>query len=273
MKRIRTNYIHNTNYANYNFYRKYRSDKNIVCINCKDAGHTFKTCKKPITSYGVLCVKKNGENLEFLLVQRKDTIGYVDFLRGKYTSLDNCKILLEEMTYKEHLKITNNTFDMLWEELWITKTCKTYKNEYVFAKAKFEMLDISRMIDKTMYIDTEYDIPKGRPCNNEKIRDSAVREFMEETGYKHNEFVILDKLNTISETFLGSNGVWYKHVYYYAVLVTDRISNIGDHPLQCREIKGMMWGDFKKCVNAFRLYDKTKRSIFYRARKDIQNLI
>jgi 8-oxo-dGTP pyrophosphatase MutT (NUDIX family) len=246
-----------------------------VCINCNEVGHTFKYCKKAITSYGILAFKNetSKEKIQFLLIQRKDTIGYIDFLRGKYHSLEYLKILIEEMTAEEHQKIKDNTFDELWDLLWLTKTSKTYKNEYLLAKEKFNQVNIVFLLENTptKFIDTEYDIPKGRRSNTETIKDCAIREFMEETGYKKNEFRIIDRLNPICEMFLGSNGIWYKHVYFYAKITTTRIPIIGDHPLQTREIKSILWCNFKASINIFRKYDKTKRTTIYKAKTDLLN--
>lgn len=263
------------------YYHKYHQNYvkfnrfTTICINCNEVGHTFKYCKNPITSYGIIAYKKNKNVLNFLLVQRKDTIGYIDFLRGKYDSLEYLKILLQEMTQEEHYKIINNTFDNLWDMLWCSKTSKTYKNEYIQAKEKFNELDIKFLIENTptKYTKTEYDIPKGRRTNMENEKTCAKREFMEETGYREHEFNVIDNLEPIIELFLGSNGIWYKHVYYYAKITTNRIPIIGDHPLQMREIKSIIWCNFKECINIFRKYDTTKRTTIYTANTKLIKLI
>jgi hypothetical protein len=56
------------------------------CNNCGIAGHTFNNCKFPITSVGIIAYRYNlrGER-EYLLIRRKDTIGYIEFMRGKYS--------------------------------------------------------------------------------------------------------------------------------------------------------------------------------------------
>ena len=60
--------------------------KKYLCNNCGNYGHLFYNCKKPITSLGILVYRRNENgNIEYLMVQRKDTLGYVDFLRGKYS--------------------------------------------------------------------------------------------------------------------------------------------------------------------------------------------
>jgi 8-oxo-dGTP pyrophosphatase MutT (NUDIX family) len=309
------------------YYVKFNKNTTI-CINCDKIGHTFKYCKNPITSYGIICyneskvtegteskvtegteskvtegteskvtegtestevtegteskvtegtekeikeTEKESINLSFLLIQRKDTIGYIDFLRGKYNTIQYMKILLQEMTKEEHQKLINFTFDELWDKLWISKTSRTYKNEYLLSKIKFEKLDLKFLIENTptKYINSEFDIPKGRRSNMETIKDCAIREFMEETGYKKNEFTINESLEPIEEIFLGSNSIWYKHVYFFAKINTNRQTIIGDHPLQIREIKKVSWYNFKESINIFRKYDKTKRMIIYKAKQEI----
>ena len=88
---------------------KYR---NIYCVNCGEKGHVVKDCNGPITSFGIIAFKvveyecdeihdKNNRLLEilssvnqessniypktkFLMIQRKDTMGFTDYVRGKY---------------------------------------------------------------------------------------------------------------------------------------------------------------------------------------------
>jgi hypothetical protein len=56
------------------------------CNNCSTSGHTFNACKFPITSVGIIAFRYNDKQvLEYLLIRRKDTIGYIEFIRGKYS--------------------------------------------------------------------------------------------------------------------------------------------------------------------------------------------
>ena len=271
----------------------------MVCINCNEYGHTYRYCKKPITSYGIIAVKnynypsfaitniitENSSNaigsttsippikeLEFLTVQRRDTIGYIDFLRGKYSSFNYLKILLQEMTQSEHQKLRVHSFDELWNLLWISKNSKTYRNEYVNAKKKFELIDINFLLDSTptKFTENEKDLPKGRRNNTETIKECAIREFMEETSYQSNDFEILP-LDPVEEVFLGSNSIWYKHVYFLAEIRTNVVPEIGKNPLQAREIKGIEWLNFKDTICTFRSYDITKRSIIYKTKKILED--
>ena len=58
-------------------------DSYNFCNNCGKNGHAFHQCKYPITSIGVILFKYQKNNIKYLMIRRKDTLGYVDFMRGK----------------------------------------------------------------------------------------------------------------------------------------------------------------------------------------------
>ena len=77
------------------------AQQKFLCNNCGTYGHLFYNCKKPITSFGIVCYRITESNMiEYLLVQRKDSLGYVDFLRGKYNENNNFQLknIINEMT-------------------------------------------------------------------------------------------------------------------------------------------------------------------------------
>jgi 8-oxo-dGTP pyrophosphatase MutT (NUDIX family) len=75
-----------------------------------------------IVSVGVIVFRFNAvaREQEFLLICRKDTLGFVDFLRGKYIAQNKNYIMnmLFQMTIKEKQKLKAWTFDALWRDLW-----------------------------------------------------------------------------------------------------------------------------------------------------------
>ena len=81
------------------------------CNNCGKTGHLYHTCKKPITSSGVICVHKESHLNKYLIICRKDTLGYVDFVRGKYPIYNKTYIqnLFNEMTIQEKHFLLENT--------------------------------------------------------------------------------------------------------------------------------------------------------------------
>ena len=59
--------------------------KKLQCLNCGFYGHVIKTCNYPITSYGILCYfVENNNNIKYLMIQRKDSLCYIEFMRGYY---------------------------------------------------------------------------------------------------------------------------------------------------------------------------------------------
>jgi 8-oxo-dGTP pyrophosphatase MutT (NUDIX family) len=77
----------------------------------------------PIVSNGFI-VYNTGEGGRsppmYLMICRKDSLGYVDFLRGKY-SLYNISYILNmmtQMTVTEKHKLRTLTFDAIWKDLW-----------------------------------------------------------------------------------------------------------------------------------------------------------
>jgi hypothetical protein len=76
-------------------------NKNInVCNNCGKQGHLFHQCKLPITSYGIILFRSSPIGLQFLMIRRKDSFGYIDFIRGKYTpyNVNQIQKLIDEMS-------------------------------------------------------------------------------------------------------------------------------------------------------------------------------
>ena len=54
------------------------------CNNCGNYGHLYKNCRHPILGYGVILYNKD---LKIIMVERKDSLSYIEFMRGKYKSI------------------------------------------------------------------------------------------------------------------------------------------------------------------------------------------
>ena len=113
----------------------------LTCSNCGCIGHLYKTCQEPVMSYGIICYNKKSK--KFLLIQRRHSIAYVDFIRGKY-SFDNMNflnMLLENMSIEEKNNLLTKNFTDLWNELWINSEGNAYRyNEYKKSKNMFNIL-------------------------------------------------------------------------------------------------------------------------------------
>ena len=93
---------------------------NQFCNNCGKLGHSYNQCTKPITSLGMVTFNKTPNNIQYLLICRKDSLGYVEFMRGKYPlyNQDYIQNIINEMTVQEKANLLTKEFNVLWKELW-----------------------------------------------------------------------------------------------------------------------------------------------------------
>ena len=255
-------------------------NRNIAqyCTNCGKTNHLYRECTYPIISYGVIVFKLDSE-IKTLMVQRKDSLTFVEFMRGKndIENEDRLINLLKNMSNYEKDKILKYDFDFLWNELWgehlvcknnikkNTQNIKRFQKEYHISKKKFEyyrhkLNDIIEDVPK-IYNDTEWGLAKGRRNCYENDIDCAKREFFEETDLCEDDIILLD-CNPIKERFLGSNGNRYEHVYYIALFNSDKEININiNNYNQITEIKNIGWFNKKNALNKLRTYEKERYKI------------
>ena len=179
-----------------------------------------------IDSDGIINTKEVIIN-KILLVQRRNTIGFIEFIRGKYNVTDYNYIvkLFNMMTFDEkRILRAYESFDMIRTVIGLKRE-NNYKGEYDDAKRKFMLLKqhqngdlVNALLDKsfTKWSSPEWGIPKGRRNNKEYDIDCAVREFVEETGIKCRNINVYRNIKPIEELYTGINGVVYKHIYYIA---------------------------------------------------------
>tara|TARA_Y100000741_G_scaffold96554_1_gene71730 strand:- start:329 stop:1162 length:834 start_codon:yes stop_codon:yes gene_type:complete len=247
------------------------------CSNCGKSGHIYKNCKNPIISYGIMLFKYYNNNLYLLLVQRKDSISYIEFIRGKYSITNTNKLLtiLSNITKTELSNILNNNFDSLWHKLWSSNIDKVsvlkFEKEYNSSLKKFNFIkcrnntiniyDILTLL-KINYNDTEWGIPKGRRNNQESDLVVAIREFEEETNIKSSEYKLIDSLSPIRERFVGTNNIKYDHIYYIAVCNDNLIPYIDKNNInQIIEIKDINWFTQENSIKYIRKYEIEKKKV------------
>ncbi|AUF82251.1 putative NUDIX hydrolase [Tetraselmis virus 1] len=226
----------------------------MVCSNCGEKGHIFRECSKPITSCGVICYRTsaNGDT-EYLIVQRRHSYAFVEFIRGKYSLNKKSYVLhlLEGMTVDERNMLRQKNFNVLWKYLWSGYVRGRPKPEKTNSFHKFNCLitgvyydnkicDLDSMLLETeerCKKETEWGFPKGRKnTSRESDISCALREMNEETGICKENVIIHEEM-VFQETFLGDNGVTYKHLYYLC-----RLHNSDVLLTPCdREINQIKW--------------------------------
>lgn len=257
--------------------------RNTFCNNCGKLGHLFHQCKIPITSIGVISIRKNSNtsNTEVLLVCRKDTLSFVDFMRGKYNLDDKTFILnlFNKMTTRERQFILDNEFSILWNYLWGNNNVNQYKNEekmsrikfnelksgYTFNNISYNMFDIINLCTE-YYKEPEWGFPKGRRNYQERDLVCGLREFEEETGYDKSDITLINNILPLEEIFTGSNFKSYKHKYflgYFNNLCEPR------KEFQTFEISKILWVNLEEAHNYIRDYNIEKKNVLF----DIINLL
>ena len=271
---------------------------NNYCNNCGKIGHNAKTCTEPITSCGIICIKikkismqkfenflynkfidiqdynyknlnslnkihKYKNDIKFLLIQRKHSLCYIEFIRGRYNekNINNLEYLFSLMSKNEIEDIKKNDFQFLWDNLW-NKTAynKNFLKELNNSKIKFNYCKKNNLFNNldSIYETPEWGFPKGRRNRYEKNLDCAIREFEEETNYKN--YTVYNRINYIEEIFKGTNKIDYKHIYYIAGSnsnFNNNIENISD----TYEIGDIGWYTYEETLLKLRKYDTTKIDI------------
>lgn len=284
---------------------KYR---NIYCVNCGEKGHVVKDCHGPITSFGIIAFKviendtdetydKNSRlvnilssvkqtittntypKTKFLMIQRKDTMGFTDFVRGKYPddpseSEKVLPIFLNEMTEQEKQCLLTKSFDEIWRALWVNHDSKCFKNEYEYAYRKYQRLDIPHLVQefgRSKFTFQEFGFPKGRRNMKETNIACAEREFFEETGYDKTCYDFIKNYPTIHEEFVGTNGVRYRHIYYLVKIKDDAPPAKIDYKnkIQTGEVQNIGWFTYEECMSVIRPYDTAKKQVIRKVYDDL----
>jgi len=231
--------------------------------------------------------------IEYLLIRRRNSLNYVEFLRGKY-DINNLDYLIKSfnlITIDEKNMIEHNDFDFLWKNLW-GENVNLNNTEYIESKYKFDLLKNGFLLKKNdiniyfslekilkesniyNFIEPEWGFPKGRRNSKEKNIDCAKREFQEET------LILLDNINIINitpleETYIASNGLKYKHIYYISQIKNKETQlYVDENNIEQKiEIGDMKWLKFNDALHIIRDYNIEKKNILLVLHYNIKFLI
>ena len=275
--------------------------------------------EEPLTSVGIICIKldksiykkfinnlqsvsyynlnnidmnnihkfnKYNELISFMLVNRRHSLNYIDFIRGKYNidDLNGINKMCSYMSSNEINLIKNGDFNNLWKNLWLKNSYKKkYLEEMNSSKIKFSHLKNQGILNniKSEYSSTEWEIPKGRKNINETNLQCAIREFNEETSLTLDDYNILSCLDPIHDLFIGTNNKEYKHIFYTSILkqssdmqsindiqsinnnmqsINNNIQSINMQSIN-NEIKEVKWCKWSDLNNIIRPYNSSKINI------------
>lgn len=245
------------------------------CNNCGKQGHLYHQCKIPITSIGIIVFRIHENKQQYLMIRRKDTLGYIDFMRGKYSiyNKDYIMNMLKQMTEDEKNKLVTEDFDSLWNGIWGNEVISNqYKSEEAVSREKFNALSSGIMVKNTYYTlatmvedskefsnwqEPEWGFPKGRRNYQEKDYECALREFAEETGFNIKHLKHVQNLFPFEEIFTGSNYKSYKHKYFLTYINTQHTLDMDNY--EPSEVSKMEWKNYEECIECIRPYNLEKK--------------
>ena len=283
------------------------------CSNCGGSGHTFRTCVEPVSSYGVLvfrwisrneawpqsnefckenCLPSGLTDLipQVLMIQRKDSLGFMDIMRGKYklAEPEYIKKQLRGMTELERERLATLDFEMLWHDLWgaDTESSQRYAHDRVISKQKlaelrsgvelpsgetYTLADLLRQ-EPAVYNTPEWGFPKGRRDPHETDLQCAFRELEEETSIVEDELWKVSNLSPLVEQFYGSNNIHYRHSYFVAQYIGNRnvVFDILNSEMT-REIGGLAWKSLDDALLLLRPENVEKRGIIVQLANLLRN--
>lgn len=199
------------------------------------------------------------------MIRRKNSIGYVQFVRGKYCEQDTEYIqkLFDEMSLEEKQLVGSMDFKLLWWKLWSSNIAKNRQQDYATALSKFQRVDIQKYIQQSTssWQETEWGFPKGRRDMKETNMEAARREFFEETNIDPSMLQLVC-VQPFVELYRGSDNIFYKHIYFLHQLhdgcsLEPRLTN----SFQLSEVSDIGFYPIEACVKKIRDYHQSKKQV------------
>lgn len=209
-------------------------------------------------------------SIKFLLISRKHSLGFIEFVRGHYDpeNRDTIIHLLKQMTELELNMIHTESFDTIWTNVWVKKwTNKHGETEYNESKRKYNQIKSSKTLSSLRSICAvnpipEWGIPKGRKNFNECDYSCAVRECYEETGVEGINLNVLTNIGMIEETVTGTNNITYKHNYFLSLTDAPGLKMISPIKSDYAEIDQICWLKLYQVRKIIRRYHVQKLNLF-----------
>jgi 8-oxo-dGTP pyrophosphatase MutT (NUDIX family) len=215
----------------------------------------YNTCQyvKKKVSVGLVICKNDPPQV--LMIKKRITNAYKEFIFGKYKFKDNNYILylFNRMTVNEKIIIMSKDFDKNWYFIWLKIPTIEDKNIYEFyltSKSKYSkiMLNdnckrIKLLLLKSTNTDQGWEIPGGHIEPNETEIDAAIREVREETNMDSSKYKLLSSIKPLVISGIN-NKTLYIRKYYVASFNSDSQFQPGVkfyNNMQVSEISDVRW--------------------------------
>ncbi len=203
----------------------------------------------------------DNDSVMFLLVERKDTVGFLNLVQGAYSDSSPYK---ERKVRRYIYELTCNEREMLckapFADLW--RIAGSNKRDMKRAEKRLAQLKIAELLENNpcQFSEADYLMPKGRLRKCETVQQCAIREFAEETGYSRNHVTLLPDMPSYEEQFVGTDGKNYRNVFFVAQIKEDAqvMVRLGTDPQQSKEVRNVGWFTYPQCKRLIRSYHNEK---------------
>lgn len=182
-------------------------------------------------SYGIACCRYNAKiaRLEILMVRKRYTYYFVEFILGHYVPTDDEKLLylFNRLSNDEKIIIESMDFERMWIHVFgsIPSINNDGYNRFIKGRRKFILafLDSDSCFGKNRLIillnnstgqDCMWEIPKGKCNPGETELEAAIRECTEETNLTIDSYYLTNDQLTME---YSNEHVKYNNTYFIAV--------------------------------------------------------
>ena len=219
--------------------------------------------QKEFHSFGIIAITATKKNV--LLVCRKDSIGFCEFVKGKYTNESDLYKLFSYMSRAELELLSGEacSFEDVYCRMWnvniVSNSITTTKQEKKFNDNRelWYRICLEKIQQNDAYDTPEWGFPKGKKEKHENGIRCAIRELSEETGIdvsmlnfdlKNSSFASFHKKELVEIREEG-NARFICH--YYVALLDNEIKQLHN---QKNEISMIKFVPLQECHNFIRPY-------------------
>lgn len=192
------------------------------------------------TSYGIALCRKNTNCIEVIMVKKRYTYHFFNFVFGRYKNNDaTLKEMFDHMSFAEKIDIVSLQFEQMWYRIWLANPKKNFDISDEYSKkttvlplgkiyetfySKQERFHknflqdhgrrLKKLVSMSQASEIPWEFPRGGKQNDETDLDCAIREFGEETGINSEKYRILSQTPIVQTTKDGQ--IFYKHIYFLA---------------------------------------------------------
>lgn len=190
--------------------------------------------------------KKELSELQYRLVQRRDTSAYITFLQGKVPS-EKYPRYFSMMTPDEHQRLLSHSYQKLWEDLFFKRN---YNREF---EAIFSSLDLKKLIEENPAQGTlKWEFPKGKKITrSENDFVCAMREYREET-LDQGDIKVVDTMPLQITTHEGKYSkitTLFLAKICFSVPINQSMISVLNRRSRTNEVQDAIWASYEKCLS------------------------